>query len=155
MIGWGRTESVARPDKLQELELKLVDRNECQSAYLRAGADSKNFQISPRQMCADGDFGSDSCKGDSGGPLLYGGGNDRYLHCHKPRGCTPKVRQLLLLPKFILQKLKESGFKVEKYSGSSSCSPLTRSSGQKILAHILWKKRYMCKTKWCFTFVQH
>jgi len=77
VIGWGRTESVARPDKLQELELKLVDRNECQSAYLRAGADSKNFQISPRQMCADGDFGSDSCKGDSGGPLLFGGGNDR------------------------------------------------------------------------------
>ena len=63
VIGWGRT-GFRDPgvDHLREAYVPLVDNPTCQEKYFPTIIDS--FQI-----CA-GDHNYDSCKGDSGGPLL-------------------------------------------------------------------------------------
>ncbi|XP_072395725.1 phenoloxidase-activating factor 1-like [Diabrotica undecimpunctata] len=64
MAGWGLTEHGETNVKIK-VELSLRTRDECMSAYRSVG-----LNLSDSQICAGGRYGVDSCKGDSGGPLL-------------------------------------------------------------------------------------
>jgi len=65
-VGWGKSKKYPKQrssKRLKEAILPLVSRQECKSAF--------NFTITKNQMCAGYKDGrSDSCDGDSGGPLL-------------------------------------------------------------------------------------
>ena len=72
VIGWGRTRYASEGDLhtigastpiIQKVEVPIVSREACKRTYWR-------YTIDERHICA-GDFNADSCKGDSGGPLLY------------------------------------------------------------------------------------
>ncbi|KFQ84878.1 Granzyme A, partial [Phoenicopterus ruber ruber] len=72
VAGWGDTSSSRKPSKyLQEATLKIVDRKSCASKY---GNDPK---ITSNMLCAAGKNrflkAADTCKGDSGGPLICAG----------------------------------------------------------------------------------
>lgn len=45
--------------------MPIFRKDECITKYSRLGA-----SISDKQICAGGNFASDSCRGDSGGPLM-------------------------------------------------------------------------------------
>ena len=80
VTGWGNT--IARPvgpgpgrihypDRMQEPQVPIVSRPECQTVYGNAGA-----PIDATMLCA-GRTNLDTCQGDSGGPLFFkavGGG---------------------------------------------------------------------------------
>lgn len=62
-VGWGKHRKQRASKKLKEAMLPLVQRQHCKDAF--------NFTITKNQMCAGYKDGrSDSCDGDSGGPLL-------------------------------------------------------------------------------------
>ena len=62
-VGWGKHRKRRASKKLKEAVLPLVEREDCKNAF--------NFTITKNQMCAGYKDGrSDSCDGDSGGPLL-------------------------------------------------------------------------------------
>lgn len=65
-VGWGKHKKYPKQrasKRLKEAVLPLVSRQECKDAF--------NFTITKNQMCAGyADGRSDSCDGDSGGPLL-------------------------------------------------------------------------------------
>lgn len=62
-VGWGKHRKQRASKKLKEATLPLVSRQECKDAF--------NFTITKNQMCAGYKDGrSDSCDGDSGGPLM-------------------------------------------------------------------------------------
>ncbi|XP_055638364.1 CLIP domain-containing serine protease B4-like isoform X2 [Toxorhynchites rutilus septentrionalis] len=61
--GWGRTETERRSRYKLFVELNGVTLEECRQQYRMAN-------INDRQICAGGEAGKDSCKGDSGGPLM-------------------------------------------------------------------------------------
>ena len=65
-VGWGKHKKYPKQrasKRLKEAALPLVSRQECKDAF--------NFTITKNQMCAGYQDGrSDSCDGDSGGPLL-------------------------------------------------------------------------------------
>ena len=65
-VGWGKHKKYPKQrasKRLKEAVLPLVSRQECKDAF--------NFTITKNQMCAGySDGRSDSCDGDSGGPLL-------------------------------------------------------------------------------------
>ncbi|XP_075049816.1 granzyme A-like [Mixophyes fleayi] len=65
--GWGRTSnSVAhRSDKLMKVNLTVIDRAECYDMW------SPYIQITKNMMCTcESHGGKDTCRGDSGGPLI-------------------------------------------------------------------------------------
>ncbi|KAJ0171707.1 hypothetical protein K1T71_012470 [Dendrolimus kikuchii] len=68
--GWGATEYAKFSNVKRHIDLPYVGPQECQEAYrrsyIRINMDGK--------MCAGGIAGKDSCKGDSGGPLMYQNG---------------------------------------------------------------------------------
>lgn len=65
MAGWGYTErSRSSPVKLK-LEVPFVSQSSCGRLFSRAGVTLRSGQI-----CAGGEEGRDSCRGDSGGPLM-------------------------------------------------------------------------------------
>ena len=66
IIGWGDTiDGVdSSPNNLLHVDVKYVTNPTCQSAY-----DAINRNIDSAMMCA-AEPGKDSCRGDSGGPLL-------------------------------------------------------------------------------------
>ncbi|CAG7722896.1 unnamed protein product [Allacma fusca] len=66
VAGWGRTVANKNDgsDSLLDVVLPLKTNEECQSIYTR------RVIISPKQICAGGEAGMDSCGGDSGGPLI-------------------------------------------------------------------------------------
>ena len=69
VIGWGLTEHGNTSTVLQELDMRISTQDSCLSAYRSHIA---TFQLSESQVCAEGVVsGTDSCKGDSGGPLMY------------------------------------------------------------------------------------
>lgn len=49
----------------------MVDSQQCNQKY--AGV---NVQLGPNQLCAGGEQGKDSCRGDSGGPLMVSYGSE-------------------------------------------------------------------------------
>jgi len=65
VTGWGTLSSGGpSSDVLQEVDVTVAINAECNSAYA-----SKGYTITSNMVCA-GDSGKDSCKGDSGGPLI-------------------------------------------------------------------------------------
>lgn len=59
--GWGKTEKGTPSPVLLKVDLPYVPNSRC----------SRRFKdVTPRQMCAGGRIDRDSCKGDSGGPLM-------------------------------------------------------------------------------------
>jgi len=74
VAGWGRTEDAFRSDVLKYTSLTLLDNNKCDVLYKRALRDGKlgfldDISILDSQVCARGKDSTDSCSGDSGGPL--------------------------------------------------------------------------------------
>jgi len=75
VLGWGKLSNEHKygTDILQQAEVPVVGRAACMSAYRR-------YKITENMFCAGGGP-SDTCAGDSGGPLLCRGGDDRwYIH---------------------------------------------------------------------------
>ena len=78
VAGWGAlNRTLRRTNKLQKLELTFVQAEDCQNEYR---AIVKSFKVLENRICASGRPGSDSCKGDSGGPLMWfdNNGSERY-----------------------------------------------------------------------------
>ncbi|XP_011178241.3 serine protease snake [Zeugodacus cucurbitae] len=67
--GWGRTEfRGSRSDKLQKVELSMIDQNVCKKLYNKERRLPNG--ITDEQFCAGHMAGGkDTCQGDSGGPL--------------------------------------------------------------------------------------
>lgn len=63
VIGWGITENGQTSEKKLKVDLPYFDLGDCSRRY---GKRLQNTQI-----CAGGERGKDSCKGDSGGALVY------------------------------------------------------------------------------------
>ena len=75
VAGWGRTETDRSSDLLQFTFLDSVPMAECQAVYGAAGKEGKlgpitDLEILKSQLCAQGMGATDSCTGDSGGPLM-------------------------------------------------------------------------------------
>ncbi|XP_078299893.1 complement factor D [Panthera onca] len=67
VAGWGVvTHAGRRPDRLQQLQLRVLDRATCNQRTYHDGT------ITQRMMCGESNR-RDTCKGDSGGPLVCGG----------------------------------------------------------------------------------
>merc|ERR1719474_1470271 len=84
VAGWGRTEKERSSDLLQYTFLEPVPMRQCQAEYGIAGKEGKlgpitNLEILKSQLCAQGVGATDSCTGDSGGPLMAQVGNTWYL----------------------------------------------------------------------------
>ena len=75
VAGWGRTERARSSALLQYTGLQEVSAESCSLQYSQAGARGQlgpltQLLIRESQICAQGDGGTDSCSGDSGGPLM-------------------------------------------------------------------------------------
>ncbi|XP_047486873.1 mannan-binding lectin serine protease 1-like isoform X2 [Penaeus chinensis] len=66
IIGWGLLDYPGStfPDELQEAAVTVSDHKECKESYAFS-----NFPVTDKHICA-ADPGRDSCRGDSGGPLM-------------------------------------------------------------------------------------
>ncbi|XP_047539123.1 phenoloxidase-activating enzyme-like [Vanessa atalanta] len=68
VAGWGAVdETHTRSDIKLHSDLIFVDQTSCRELYSRKGVSL----VWDKQMCAGGELNKDSCKGDSGGPLMY------------------------------------------------------------------------------------
>lgn len=67
IAGWGLTEEKKAAVIMQKATIAIVPNEDCQMLYKRT------TQITGAQICAGGEKGVDSCKGDSGGPLFFTG----------------------------------------------------------------------------------
>ncbi|XP_045776968.1 CLIP domain-containing serine protease 2-like [Maniola jurtina] len=65
VAGWGKTETRSTSDVKLKVRVPVVRKSDCQEIYSRAGR-----TITDNQLCAGGLSGQDSCRGDSGGPLM-------------------------------------------------------------------------------------
>lgn len=65
VTGFGRTLQGSRSAIKQKLGIKVYDHDRCRAKFA-----TKKSDITPKQLCAGGDFAKDSCHGDSGGPLM-------------------------------------------------------------------------------------
>jgi len=84
VAGWGRTEKERSSELLQFTYLDPVPMEECQAVYGAAGEEGKlgpitHLEILQSQLCAQGTGATDSCTGDSGGPIMSQVGNTWYL----------------------------------------------------------------------------
>ena len=75
VAGWGRTERARSSALLQFTQLQGVTAEACSLQYSQAGARGQlgpltQLIIRDSQICAQGEGGTDSCSGDSGGPLM-------------------------------------------------------------------------------------
>jgi len=74
VAGWGRTENAFRSDILKYTTLQIISNKKCDTLYQRGLLEGKlgsldSINILPSQLCARGGNSTDSCSGDSGGPL--------------------------------------------------------------------------------------
>ncbi|XP_045518638.1 phenoloxidase-activating enzyme-like [Pieris brassicae] len=68
VAGWGAmSETRSSSDVKLHVDLPLVDQQSCQKLYSLKGKPI----IWDKQICAGGEDNKDSCRGDSGGPLMY------------------------------------------------------------------------------------
>lgn len=74
MSGWGK-DNFGRKGKyqpiLKKIELPVVTRRQCQNS-LRKTKLGRFFRLHYSFLCAGGEMGQDSCKGDGGSPLVCG-----------------------------------------------------------------------------------
>ena len=75
-LGFGTisTNSEEYPSTLQQVELTYIDNDDCEKSKDPKYADNYQGLISSDMLCA-GDNGEDTCRGDSGGPLILAGGS--------------------------------------------------------------------------------
>lgn len=71
--GWGRTETNATSNVKQKAELESVATDDCNKRYV-----TQRRTVTSSQICAGGVEGIDSCRGDSGGPLIMEEFNEGY-----------------------------------------------------------------------------
>ncbi|CAH0558761.1 unnamed protein product [Brassicogethes aeneus] len=71
VAGWGQTESARSSSSKLKVEVPVVDNRNCARKF-----SAYNLQIQESQLCAGGVKLKDSCKGDSGGPLMAKAKND-------------------------------------------------------------------------------
>lgn len=77
MSGWGATETRAQSSIKQKLGVPVTDTTTCKALYAKYSK-----VINDKMICAGGVKGKDSCKGDSGGPLIGkrgSGGEQHYI----------------------------------------------------------------------------
>jgi len=65
VAGWGKTETRSQSDIKLKVTVDGADIGNCNKVYHSTGR-----VISDSQLCAGGERGKDSCRGDSGGPLM-------------------------------------------------------------------------------------
>lgn len=65
VAGWGKTENRSESNIKLKVQIPVKQTSECSTTYSIA-----NVKLGPGQMCAGGEKGRDSCRGDSGGPLM-------------------------------------------------------------------------------------
>lgn len=65
VAGWGKTEQMSASNIKLKATVSGVSLSNCNAVYSRQG-----INLSDKQMCAGGEIGVDSCRGDSGGPLI-------------------------------------------------------------------------------------
>ncbi|KAG4079962.1 hypothetical protein HA402_006274 [Bradysia odoriphaga] len=66
ITGWGTTETQRPATVLLQALMPIVPNDICQKNFYK-----RSLRLTANQMCAGGETGIDSCKGDSGGPLIY------------------------------------------------------------------------------------
>lgn len=66
VAGWGKTEVRSESNVKLKVRLPLVENEDCGRTYRNAG-----LELGAGQICAGGQRGKDSCRGDSGGPLMF------------------------------------------------------------------------------------
>uniref|UniRef100_A0A0A9YLH9 Venom protease n=2 Tax=Lygus hesperus TaxID=30085 RepID=A0A0A9YLH9_LYGHE len=67
VAGWGATSYDGFiSEVLLDVKLPIVDNEKCRKFYA-----SKRVDIDSNHICAGGEAGKDSCRGDSGGPLMF------------------------------------------------------------------------------------
>lgn len=77
VVGWGQTytdaddESKTVPSaRQQKLKMPFVSNQNCIEKFRTFGVNLENDISIDKHLCAGGEKGKDSCKGDSGGPLI-------------------------------------------------------------------------------------
>lgn len=71
--GWGAINETHSSSKVKlHVDLPYISLEECQPAY---NVPKRRVTLWGGQVCAGGEKGKDSCKGDSGGPLMYSEGS--------------------------------------------------------------------------------
>ncbi|XP_041971598.1 phenoloxidase-activating enzyme-like [Aricia agestis] len=85
--GWGAVDEFSSSSAIKlQVVLPLVKVPACQPAY---NASNRRVTLWEGQLCAGGEKGKDSCKGDSGGPLMYDDGTLYYIDGVVSFGPTP------------------------------------------------------------------
>uniref|UniRef100_A0A182F2F3 CLIP domain-containing serine protease n=2 Tax=Anopheles albimanus TaxID=7167 RepID=A0A182F2F3_ANOAL len=74
VAGWGATETRLMSEVLLYVELPALENDACNTVYAVA-----NVTLSDKQLCVGGVKDLDSCRGDSGGPLMRQEGLHTYL----------------------------------------------------------------------------
>ncbi|CAK1583448.1 unnamed protein product [Parnassius mnemosyne] len=115
VAGWGFTEKYQRSNVLLKVELPVYSSKTCKAYYKRSQS-TDSIDMLRHKLCA-GEIGRDSCRGDSGGPLMLEGeynGTDRYIQfgivSYGPSQCgsnTPAVyTDVRKFMKWILDTIK-------------------------------------------------
>ncbi|XP_022909704.1 CLIP domain-containing serine protease HP8 [Onthophagus taurus] len=77
VVGWGKTENRSASDVKLKLRIRVQSNEQCSPIYRAA-----RISISEGQLCAGGAKGQDSCRGDSGGPLMGGLSNGPVINTY-------------------------------------------------------------------------
>lgn len=74
VAGWGKTEISGDSQVKLKVKVPVKPKSSCVQKYQREG-----LSIGSGQFCAGGEKGMDSCKGDSGGPIMSRSGRSWYV----------------------------------------------------------------------------